>query len=480
MDSEPLPRIIQGGMGAGVSAWPLAQAVSKAGQLGVVSGTALDLLLARRLQMGDPGGHMRRALDHFPLPGVAQRILSRYFVPDGKAPEAPFKSAPAPTVDPSPRAQELLVAGNFAEVFLAREGHDRPVGINYLEKIQLPHLPSIFGAMLAGVSYVLMGAGIPTAIPGILDELAAGEPVKYRIDVRNEARDAQLYTHFDPKTFCEGKVPELKRPRFLAIIASVTMARVMAKKASGRVDGFVIEGPSAGGHNAPPRGRLTLGETNEPIYGDRDVPDLDAIAAFGLPYWLAGSAAHPEALVSAIAGGAAGIQVGTAFAYCEESGIAPAIKRQVLELSRAGKAQIFTDAIASPTGFPFKVVQLPETVSNEATYEARPRICDLSYLRHAYTKEDGRIGWRCPSEPVDDYLRKGGDVADTVGRKCVCNGLMATIDLPQVQRDGYVEPPIVTSGDDVLTVARFLPEGATTYSATDVLTHLLSKIESQV
>ena len=36
-------------MGAGVSNWRLAQAVAKLGQLGVVSGTALDLVLARRL-----------------------------------------------------------------------------------------------------------------------------------------------------------------------------------------------------------------------------------------------------------------------------------------------------------------------------------------------------------------------------------------------------------------------------------------------
>jgi nitronate monooxygenase len=39
------PKIIQGGMGVGVSNWRLAQAVSKLGQLGVVSGTALDQLL---------------------------------------------------------------------------------------------------------------------------------------------------------------------------------------------------------------------------------------------------------------------------------------------------------------------------------------------------------------------------------------------------------------------------------------------------
>ena len=43
------------------------------------------------------------------------------------------------------------MAANFVEVFLAREGHVHPVGINFLEKIQMPHLPSLYGAMLAGV-----------------------------------------------------------------------------------------------------------------------------------------------------------------------------------------------------------------------------------------------------------------------------------------------------------------------------------------
>ena len=56
------PAIIQGGMGVGVSSWRLARAVARTGQLGVVSGVALDTLLARRLQTGDDGGHVRHAL----------------------------------------------------------------------------------------------------------------------------------------------------------------------------------------------------------------------------------------------------------------------------------------------------------------------------------------------------------------------------------------------------------------------------------
>jgi len=80
------PVIIQGGMGAGVSSWRLAQAVSRLGQLGVVSGTALDEILVRRLQDGDPGGHMRRGLDAFPFPAMAERIGARITFPAGKPP----------------------------------------------------------------------------------------------------------------------------------------------------------------------------------------------------------------------------------------------------------------------------------------------------------------------------------------------------------------------------------------------------------
>jgi len=68
------PKIIQGGMGVGVSNWRLANAVSKLGQLGVVSGTALDQLFVRRLAEGDEGGFMKRGVDAFPFQEMAKRI----------------------------------------------------------------------------------------------------------------------------------------------------------------------------------------------------------------------------------------------------------------------------------------------------------------------------------------------------------------------------------------------------------------------
>ncbi|HPA10642.1 MAG TPA: hypothetical protein PLV73_07460, partial [Treponemataceae bacterium] len=88
------PRVIQGGMGVGVSDWKLARSVSSMGALGVVSGTALDILMVRRLEQGDQGGHVRRALAAFPDQGVAARILERYFRPDGTADTHDFSAHP--------------------------------------------------------------------------------------------------------------------------------------------------------------------------------------------------------------------------------------------------------------------------------------------------------------------------------------------------------------------------------------------------
>jgi nitronate monooxygenase len=471
--NKNLPVIIQGGMGAAVSDWRLANAVSSEGQLGVVSGVALGAILARRLEAGDPGGHMRRALAAFPYEDAAQRILDKYYIEGGKAPDDRFAVKPMAKMHTSRKVQELIVAGSFVEVFLAKEGHANPVGMNLLEKIQVTTLQAIYGAMLANVDYILMGAGIPRAIPGILDRLAEGLDVDLKVDVKGLTEDGDPYIRFSPETFTRGNVSKLPRPEFLAIVSSHVLAKMLATKASGEVNGFVVELPVAGGHNAPPRKKGEFSADGEPIYGDRDVPDLDAIGALGKPFWLAGGYGEPAKVVEAIEDGAVGVQVGTAFAYCNESGFTREIKDEVIDRSRDEALAVYTDAIASPTGFPFKVLQLPDTLSNERVYEKRTRICDLGYLRHAYQREDNSIGWRCPSEPVDDYLKKGGDIADTIGRKCLCNSLIANVGLPQIQRNGEVEGTLVTSGDDAKNVARFAPDGSTSYSAADVINYLL-------
>ena len=468
-----LPRIIQGGMGVGVSGFELARASARAGALGVVSGTALDAVLARRLQLGDADGALRRSLARFPFPSVAERVLERYWVAGGKAPDAPFRATPIPSARPSRAAVELLVVANFVEVDLAREGHAGVIGVNYLEKIQLPTLPALYGALLAGVGCVLMGAGIPRAIPGALDRLARGETATLAFDVQGAQPGAEHATRFDPREFVGGAAPELARPAFLPIVSSATLAERFVRSATGRVDGFIVEAHTAGGHNAPPRGALRLTETGEPIYGTRDRADLAAFRALGLPFWLAGSRGTPEGLAAALAEGAAGIQVGTAFACCEESGLDPELRRRVLAALEAGELVVRTDPRASPTGFPFKVAELAGTLGDRST--RRERVCDLGYLRQACVDAEGRVTWRCPAEPEADFVRKGGALDDARERLCICNGLFATIGLGQRRADGSVEPPLVTASDELRSVLRFRREEGAGYRAADVVAGLFGK-----
>lgn len=460
------PWLIQGGMGVGVSGWRLAKAVSLEGQLGVVSGTALDVVLARVLQTGDPGGHARRALAAFPLPELAQTVLDCYFREDGLGEGVPMRTTPRLRATGGAQAEILTVLGNFAEVWLAKEGHDGIVGINYLEKIQLATAPAMFGAILAGVDYVLVGAGVPGQIPALASRLARYEPCVTKIAVEG---DEEALDHlFDPGALLAGHLPgPLRRPDVLAIVSLPVLAAYLARDEATRPDGFVIETSQAGGHSAPPRGPMTLDEDGEPVYGPRDHPDLAKMAALGLPFWLAGGQAGPEAVAAARAEGAAGVQIGSAFALCEESGMAAHLREELRDRALAGTLTVRNDPEASPTAFPFKVAELSGTVSEPEVAAARRRVCDLGFLRTTVRGPRGLV-YRCAAEPVAAYVRKGGDAADTKGRQCLCNGLLATIGLAQRRPGGRVEPPLVTIGKDLSFLPRLSPR-AEPYAAADVV-----------
>ncbi len=461
------PRIVQGGMGIGVSGWTLARAVSRLGQLGVVSGTAVDTVLVRRLQDGDEGGHMRRAMREFPLPSVCEHLLRRYYLAPGQRGRTPYKTLPMYRKSVPVLRQQVTMLANFVEVWLAKDGHDGVVGINLLTKVQMPNLPSLYGAMLASVDYVLMGAGIPREIPGVLDAFAEHGAVRLKLDVDGPAGAEPDELVFNPGEHLSGARTPLRRPRFVPIVSASSLATTLARKASGRVDGFIVEGPTAGGHNAPPRGDPRFSGEGEPLYGERDVVDLEKIRELGLPFWLAGGAGSPDGLRAALAAGAAGVQVGTLFAYCDESGLAPELKSRVLAGIAAGRVRVRTDPRASPTGYPFKVVDVDGLEHQD---DRRVRNCDLGYLRAAYRTPVGKLGYRCAAEPVDQYVAKGGDIADTVGRRCLCNGLTANIGQPQC-RDAGDELPLLTSGDDLVSLDVFA-HGRARYSAADVIDYL--------
>lgn len=470
MNSLGLPPIIQGGMGAAVSSWQLAKVVAGQGQLGVVSGTALETVVARRLQDGDEGGHMREALSHFPYPEVAAHVLETFYRPNGRGGE-PYRPMRRLSIKPHKEHDQLAVCANFVEVWLAKQAGNGKVGINFLEKLQTATPAALYGAMLAGVDAILMGAGIPREIPQLMTDFAQGKSGSLTIDAERPAGMAAPVLEFNPfESF--GVAPELPRPAFLAIVTAEVLASYLARNEVTRPDGFVVEHFMAGGHNAPPR-RLQDTETG---YGPLDEANISKIRDVGLPFWLAGGRATPEAVADAITQGAAGVQVGTLFALSNESGLLPKYREQMLSAARAGELKVRTDHRASPTGFPFKVVELPGTIGSADVYEARPRLCDLGYLRSPHMDEAGKVTYRCAAEPESPFLKKGGQEPDLEARICLCNGLLSSIGLGQERPDGYVEAPLLTLGattSDVTDMLREYPDG---WSAVDVVNRLLQGV----
>ncbi|KAL7477249.1 hypothetical protein ACHAW6_003062 [Cyclotella cf. meneghiniana] len=513
-EPRPPPKIIQGGMGVRISSWQLAREVSKRDGLGVVSGTAMDVVFVRTLQDGDEGGHFRRALATFPNQLMVEKALDKYFIPGGKPADKPYRSLPLWALEPSRQTEEATILGNYCEVWLAKHNDDGTptgglVGINLLTKVSLPTIHSLYGAMLAEVDYVIMGAGIPSKIPGILDSLAEGNDCTLPIEVSGATAGEESHAvKFSPKTFWKGSgsphlaEKPLNRPDFLPIVSSTTLAQSLLKRSNGRgptrgIDGFVVELHTAGGHNAPPRGwHFEAKDTEEPAYGEKDMVDVKSFAkvAKGLPFWFAGSYGKREKLREVLEGGGNGVQVGTLFALAQESGMDPAIKQSILtELVTNHKLHVYTDPAASPTGFPFKVLEFEgnnvSTLSDPKVYDARPRVCNLGYLRSPYLKPNGEVGYRCPAEPVNDYVAKGGDADATVGRKCLCNALCADAGFPQVRfftnpetgnKDIYVEPGLITTGDDINECKHLIKQsehGTWAYTASDAMDYLLSGLE---
>ena len=454
------PTIIQGGMGVNISNWVLAKKVSMLGEQGTISGTMLEWLLAHTLQSGDLDGNVRRVLARFPYQKIVDRVMKTYFVEGGLREDDKSHGVPMFNIDPGELLICLVVCANFVFVSLAKEGHNNPVSVNYLEKVAMPHIYALTGAMLAGADIVTMGAGIPHQIPKVMSQIQNSEVVTY--DVPVEGTNIKNYTMtFDIKKFFGGPLPEMKKPKFLPIISTNLLASVLIKKVGKEnIYGFVVEEPTAGGHNAPPR--------NKKEYSEKDYVDYKALSELGLPCWIGGSYATPEKRKYAISVGAQGIQAGSIFALSEESGMRPDIRRSMRFLGFNGLLQVKTDMQISPTGYPFKVAQIPGTISEAGTYYSRKRICNRGGLVILYERSDNTIGRRCSAEPVEKYVAKGGDEADTVNSGCLCNGLFVTAG---INPDSH-EPPVATIGDDVSFLKLLMNNPEDAYTAEDAINYL--------
>lgn len=502
-------KLIQGGMGVYVSNWRLARAVAMARPgitAGTVSGTALDVVYVRLLQLGDAGGHVRRALDAFDRTfgiDLGRKIIDQYFVAGGKAPDARFKSAPMQILHTSsggsavhmpngdratvlltlnPDIVDLLIASGFAEVWLAKQGHSGNIFMNFLHKIEAPLIYTLYGAMLAGVDGVVVGAGNPEGLAAVCSQLANHETVSNPLSVLYRETDEEFVIALAPWQLHGGVFAQraIKRPAFLAIVSLEGLVEVLAASPTEAPDGFIIENYTAGGHNANPVGVLKKDGLGQPLYGEMDTADLAAIRAVRLPFWLGGGYGSHEKLQEALAAGAAGVQVGSLFALSEESGMRPDFRFAILNELKQGTddASLVRTTMVSPTGFAFKVVQLPSTLSEEQVYETRVRVCDIGLLQQLGVSKPNESGertlfQRCAASPIDSYLKKRGLERNTEERKCLCNGLLSCVGLGQVRGSALEEPAIVTLGDHLDGIRRLSHQGQTRYWAKDVVADIL-------
>jgi NAD(P)H-dependent flavin oxidoreductase YrpB (nitropropane dioxygenase family) len=501
-------KLIQGGMGVYVSNWRLAKAVAmeKPGiTAGTVSGTGLDWVYARLLQLGDPGGHVRRALTAFDEKfgiGIGKKILDRYFLEGGKAPTSRFKNPPQqivraldgsdiiplPSQSPAPVALafdndniELLIATGFAEVWLAKEGHHGNIFINFLKKVELPLVYTMYGAMLADVDGVIVGAGNPDGLAAACSRLVNHQSVNIDILVLYREPGEDFYVPFDPRLIADGKFTSkpLHRPALLAIASLEGLVQALSQSQSEAPDGFIIEHHTAGGHNAGPQGPIRLDNLRQPIYSELDEPDLTAIHQIGLPFWLAGGYASREKIQKAQTFGATGVQVGSVFALAEESGMKPAYKSAIMNEIKKGTedSDLVKTTLFSPTGFPFKVVQLEGTLADDMVYAARSRICDIGLLQQrGFSKPDAdgkrHLFQRCSAAPIEGFVKKRGLPHNTESRRCLCNGLLSTVGLAQGTNQKE-EPAIVTLGNHLDSIRRLSHQGQYPYWVRDVVMDLL-------
>ena len=512
MESLQKVKLIQGGMGVYVSNWRLAKAVAKEKPgitAGTVSGIGLDWVYVRLLQLGDSGGHIHRAMAAFDAKfgvDIGQKICERYFIAGGKVPTSRFTNAPPQIVSgidgsnsiPKPiqagspvlltldqNTIELLIATGFAEVWLAKEGHNGNIFINFLKKIELPLVYTMYGAMLADVDGVIVGAGNPDGLPAICSRLVNHESVNIDLPVLYREPGESFIVPFDPSLVAHGKLikNKLRRPAFLAIASLENLIISLAHSQSEAPDGFIVEHHTAGGHNAGPQGPIQLDKSGQPRYSELDEPNLDAIRKIGLPFWLAGGYGSHEKLQQALSSGATGVQVGSVFALTEESGIKSVFRTAILNEIKKGTNDdtLVHTTMFSPTGFPFKVVQLNDTLASEVVYTTRPRICDIGLLQQNGLKKpdnDGkrRLFLRCSAAPIDGFINKRGLIQNTENRRCLCNGLLSCVGLGQVvEHEGKMveEPAIVTLGNHLDGIRRLSHQGQTPYWVQDVVNDIL-------
>lgn len=452
---DTLPRLIQAGMGVRISSARLANVTSRLGALGVVSSVGLRHIVIEEIRSGDR--NLIEIAKTFPVQRYVEELLA--YAPGGEKHRGPI-----PMDLPGPKGElpkRLSAICTYVEVKRAKQGHNGKVGVNVMWKCSLTVLPAIYGAMLAGADALLCGAGVPMELPDIVRRMREGVDLEY-LPLNGTSTHVRLAISEDGTADFLSRV---KVPKLIPILSNFAfpkrMVDIWQREYGGmRPDAFVLENHEAGGHNAPPRNKVSFGEQDDLETYFEKVRDL------GVPVYVAGDGCTREQFVNWVDRGAYGIQVGSRFALCRESGMRDDLRETVIARNAAKKTEVATSNRLSPTGYPFKHAHVPGTLSDQDVYESRKRICNKGYLlqSHFTPQEDGtqKETYICPAMPEKQFAKLGGSACDLKDRVCLCNALFATA--------GFGDPAeaaLITLGRVGATVTQL-------YSAREILEDLLT------
>lgn len=513
---ENAHRIRVGAMGLGITDDFLARSVELAGGRGVTSLEGVDHILARSLQDGDPTGSIMRVIDEFERRFQAHELAdyARSFYIEGGKTTPGYRKLPMFGNNPSKGIEGLSVLGGYWIVRTAKvgrflQGPEVKIAANKLEEVQTPIPSVVFGGMLAGLDEIEISAGLPFQIRGMVNALCGLESVKYKLDVHSgssesrDSRNAGHFVRFNPRRHIGRLDGELKPPKITGVASSNVAIRFLTDQTRhpNAIDQLKVEFPEeTGGHSTKPRD-IVYNKAGEYQYGPKDKIDLKLARkltdANGIQLTVAGGYSTPEDVKYVIEEiGADSVTVATIFQYCRESGLPRRKKDAIIAAALSDNIRIFNDPRISPTGYAFRVVsKVPGILSigDPEVYEEWNRTdpndidsnniprdlhkeCTMGRLRERFIR-NGRLAWRCKSEPVRDFVRKGGKEEATHGAGCACEMLMEPIDLGQIHDDGYVIPGLYSAGAKIgfLGDSRLM-RGRTSYSARDTIQYLVSAL----
>ncbi len=194
---------------------------------------------------------------------------------------------------------------------------DRPFAVNLLIVEEVKPDPLQIQAMQAILRRYREELGLPTGpelttfAPPLAEQLAA--VAEARVPIFSFAFGIPLATALEA----------FKAAGTVVLGTATTVREALALEQAG-VDAIVAQGSEAGGH----RGTF-LGEAEGGMIGIvAMVPQM--VDAAGIPVVAAGGIMDGRGLVAALALGAAGVQMGTAFLTCAESGANPAYRAALL------------------------------------------------------------------------------------------------------------------------------------------------------